>query len=114
MKLTTASYWRPNDENIHRGRDKDGKKVSVDEIWGVRPSSGCGVKLKDAQRRRMARARRRRDYENLLGPDNQPMVIESDENEDGSEDEPDEPVDPQLDKAVERLLELIKPQVRAA
>ena len=40
LKLTTASYWRPNGHNIHRFPDaKD-----TDE-WGVMPNKGYEVKL---------------------------------------------------------------------
>jgi carboxyl-terminal processing protease len=42
LKLTTASYWRPNGKNIHRQPNaKD-----TDE-WGVKPDEGYEIKLKD-------------------------------------------------------------------
>lgn len=40
LKLTTASYWRPNGKNIHRFPDSK----ETDE-WGVKPSEGMEVKL---------------------------------------------------------------------
>jgi carboxyl-terminal processing protease len=108
LKLTTASYWRPNGENIHRGRDKDGKRESEKKTWGVRPKEGLEVKLDNEQRTRMYKIRQRRDFENLLGPDNEPMVIEE-----GADDKSDPsnlentPADPQLEKAIEYLLDRI-------
>jgi carboxyl-terminal processing protease len=45
LKLTTASYWRPNGKNIHRFPDsKD------EDDWGVRPSEGFEVPMKDEER----------------------------------------------------------------
>jgi carboxyl-terminal processing protease len=38
LKLTTASYWRPSNKNIHRRRD-----AGENEDWGVRPDPGCEV-----------------------------------------------------------------------
>lgn len=107
LKLTTASYWRPNGENIHRGRDKDGKRKGEDKVWGVRPNKGYEVKLDDEQRSRMYKVRRKRDYENLLGPNNQPMVIQWDEDEPDQQADEETPADPQLQKAIEYLLEKI-------
>lgn len=42
LKLTTASYWRPNNVNIHRRRDAD-----EDGQWGVRPNAGFVVQVDD-------------------------------------------------------------------
>jgi carboxyl-terminal processing protease len=42
LKLTTASYWRPNGKNIHRFPDSK----DTDE-WGVKPNSGFEVDSKD-------------------------------------------------------------------
>jgi len=56
LKLTTASYWRPSGQNIHRGVDaKD-----TDE-WGVKPNDGFEVKLKDDERLHYLIQRRERD-----------------------------------------------------
>jgi carboxyl-terminal processing protease len=52
LKLTTASYWRPSGKNIHRFPDKKdfaAAKIDPDE-WGVQPSPGMEVKLKDEER----------------------------------------------------------------
>jgi carboxyl-terminal processing protease len=56
LKLTTASYWRPNGTNIHRHADaKD-----TDE-WGVKPNPGYEVKLEAAERVQYLQWRKRRD-----------------------------------------------------
>jgi carboxyl-terminal processing protease len=45
LKLTTASYWRPSGKNIHRFPDS-----KESDEWGVKPSSGLEVPLKDEER----------------------------------------------------------------
>lgn len=45
LKLTTASYWRPSGKNIHRFPDSK----ETDE-WGVKPSAGFEVPMKDEER----------------------------------------------------------------
>ena len=45
LKLTTASYWRPSGENIHRRRD-----VSDDDPWGVKPNQDYKVPLRSEKR----------------------------------------------------------------
>jgi carboxyl-terminal processing protease len=45
LKLTTASYWRPSGKNIHRFPDSK----EADE-WGVKPTPGFEVPMKDDER----------------------------------------------------------------
>jgi carboxyl-terminal processing protease len=45
LKLTTASYWRPSGKNIHRFPDS-----KEEDEWGVRPSEGFEVAMKDEER----------------------------------------------------------------
>lgn len=45
LKLTTASYWRPNGKNIHRFPDSK----ETDE-WGVKPNPDYEIILKDEER----------------------------------------------------------------
>ena len=45
LKLTTASYWRPSGKNIHRFPDS-----KEEDEWGVRPSEGYEVAMKDEER----------------------------------------------------------------
>jgi carboxyl-terminal processing protease len=44
LKLTTASYWRPNGTNIHRAEG-----ATDADVWGVRPSPELEVILTDEQ-----------------------------------------------------------------
>ena len=56
LKLTTASYQRPNGHNIHRFPDAK----ETDE-WGVKPNDGFEIKLSDRELERLAVYRRQRD-----------------------------------------------------
>lgn len=56
LKLTTASYQRPNGHNIHRFPDSK----DTDE-WGVMPSPGYEVKMNDAEMVEILTDRRDRD-----------------------------------------------------
>ena len=56
LKLTTASYWRPNGKNIHRFPDSK----ETDE-WGVKPSPGFEVPMKDEERYEYMLYRKERD-----------------------------------------------------
>jgi carboxyl-terminal processing protease len=56
LKLTVASYHRPNGDNIHRFRDSK----STDK-WGVSPSPGMEVKLTPSEYVKWFVARRDRD-----------------------------------------------------
>lgn len=78
LKLTTASYLRPNGHNIHRFSDsKD------EDEWGVKPSEGLAVRFSDEEMRDYLIGRRQRD------------VIGADETE--------PPKDGQLDAALAHL-----------
>ncbi len=82
LKLTTASYHRPNGKNIHRA---EGAK-EADE-WGVTPNEGYLIKLSDEEMGDLFTALRERDVIHAKG------------------DKPKESdfVDRQLQKAVEHL-----------
>jgi carboxyl-terminal processing protease len=56
LKLTTASYWRPSERNIHRFPDS-----KEEEEWGVKPNEGYEVKLSDEERIEYFKWRRQRD-----------------------------------------------------
>ncbi|MFT5524009.1 MAG: carboxyl-terminal processing protease [Pirellulaceae bacterium] len=64
LKLTTASYWRPSNKNIHRHKD-----ATNEDDWGVKPNEGFALKLTDEQRRAMQLDRRARE---IYFGDNQP------------------------------------------
>jgi C-terminal peptidase prc len=46
LKLTTASFWRPNGKNLNKSSTA-GKE---DEDWGVSPNPGYGIKLSEKER----------------------------------------------------------------
>jgi carboxyl-terminal processing protease len=56
LKLTTASYARPNGHNIHRFPD-----AKESDEWGVKPDDGLEVRLRDEEFDGLIRYRRRRD-----------------------------------------------------
>ncbi len=56
LKLTTATYWRPNRENMHRFPE-----MKEEDTWGVKPSLGYEVKLSLEEQQRYFKWRRDRD-----------------------------------------------------
>jgi carboxyl-terminal processing protease len=113
LKLTTASYHRPNGKNIHRFPDAK----ETDE-WGVLPDDGYAVKLNPGQTEQMIRDRRDRDvlvgkHAKALaaGKDAAPVDADKDappktEPADAAAAKPKAAapfVDPQLQKAVDYL-----------
>jgi carboxyl-terminal processing protease len=89
LKLTTASYWRPNGKNIHRLSD-----ATEDDDWGVRPDEGFHVELTEEEADRIRRDRRRRD--GFRPETSNGDVPEEDEDANGF-------FDPPLRRAIEHL-----------
>ncbi len=56
LKLTTASYQRPNGHNIHRFPEDD-----ENDEWGVKPNDGYEIKLSERDLRQLVEYRRKRD-----------------------------------------------------
>jgi len=56
LKLTTASYRRPNGKNIHRFSD-----AKDEDDWGVIPNKGYELKLSDSEMLALLKDRRERD-----------------------------------------------------
>jgi carboxyl-terminal processing protease len=50
LKLTTATYWRPSNQPIHRTKDNQDDKSA----WGVRPDAGLEVVLSREQQMKIA------------------------------------------------------------
>ena len=103
LKLTVATYWRPNGQNIHRHRD-----MTENDAWGVSPNEGYEVKLTDEQYRQVVLARRERDYVQRETQDTDDVAEDSaspEETETTSEGTPDLAgfSDPQLQRAIEAL-----------
>ena len=93
MKLTTASYWRPSNKNIHRQR-----KAKEEDDWGVRASEGLEVKLTEEQYQKLYEQRRNED------------VLRDEVPTGANTQTPPETIDdPQLDKALDYLNELLAP-----
>ena len=88
LKITTASYWRPNGKNIHRPED-----AKEEDEWGVTPDEGFELKLTTEQEIEVIRYRNLRDRKNIGG-----NVDSELENVD----------DPQLRIAIDYLESLIK------
>jgi carboxyl-terminal processing protease len=137
LRLTTSSYWRPSNKNIHR--KKDAKDT---DDWGISPDEGFEVKLTDAQFEKLVESRAAKDVYRpydakapTAPPTSEPVV------EPKAETKPDEPAtkeptgeqpadevkpatteaapaepfdDPQLRKAIEYLQEKLKSQAEAA
>ena len=83
LKLTTDTYWRPNGENMHRYPDN-----KETDPWGVKPSPGFEIVLKDDERIEYLRYKRNKD------------VIRK--------DKPKEPEKPFVDRALEKAVEHLK------
>lgn len=88
LKLTTARYYRPNGQNIHRGPED-----TEEDEWGVKPDPGYLVPLNEEARRRALRRWELATYPNFATSIDAP------------EDLPGElaEVDPQLWRAVQAL-----------
>ncbi len=93
VKLTSATYWRPSGQNIHRMAG-----ASAADAWGVQPTAGCEVKLDAPERRQWRQYRLRRD---LQGHPQSDAILAQVDAEFGQL--PDAFRDRALDRAVEQL-----------
>lgn len=110
LKLTVASYWRPNGHNIHRFK---GAKDS--DEWGVKPDDGLEVKLTSEEYSTWAEARRLRDLISRLNPAQAPKPA----SEATSPPEPDAAQPPGLhagieDKQLDKALEVVVQRIADA
>jgi carboxyl-terminal processing protease len=87
LKLTTASYWRPSNRNIHRFPES-----KEEDEWGVRPNDKFEVKLTDEERIDYFKGRRDRD---IVRPP-------------GQEPKADDKAKPYRDKVLEKAVEYIR------
>ena len=81
LKLTVATYWRPNEINIHRSAT-----AKEEDDWGVKPDKGFEVRLSQEDQLRAAEERRDRDTIGTKENAKLPPLF-----------------DPPLDKAIEHL-----------
>ncbi|MCA9102982.1 MAG: PDZ domain-containing protein [Planctomycetales bacterium] len=86
LKLTTASYVRPNGKNIHRfpGADED-------DEWGVTPNEGFDVRLSADETRRMLAARAERD---VLHTSHAPVLLATADTSEGGPERPESATKP--------------------
>lgn len=93
MKITTATYWRPNGSNIHRFPDS-----KEEDDWGVSPDEGLELELDDQTLTKVIKARRLHDVDrtNFTNPDEATKREISDEEQELLDFE-----DPQLQLAIE-------------
>ena len=94
LKLTSASYWRPSGENIHRMPGD-----AEDAAWGVMPNDGFHVEVSEEEYDDLQLQRSRRDMIDL-GEDGANQ--EGDDREDTVEF-----VDRVLEKGIERVQQLL-------
>ncbi len=103
LKLTTASFWRPSGQNIHRLR-----KATEQDAWGVRPSEGLEVSLSDEQRTQLYE--RLRSHQVLQGPsETLPEASSGSAEGPKSASTPPPDDDLQLEKAVDYLKGVLDP-----
>jgi carboxyl-terminal processing protease len=95
LKLTSATYWRPSEKNIHRMPG-----AGENEDWGVSPDEGLEVALDDDEFLQWRQYRRRRD---VFGERRDGLLFEQIDAEDG--ELPDEFVDRALELAINLLVE---------
>jgi carboxyl-terminal processing protease len=90
LKLTSASYWRPDGQNIHRMPGE-----GEDQAWGVYPDEGYEVPLDEQEYRAFRRYRSKRDF-----PVNHASAKEVQEAQEGNSG-----ATPFSDRALERAVE---------
>ena len=104
IKLTTASYWRPNGVNI----DKHHSARNNLEQWGVSPDPGFGFELTEEDIFQEARHRNARDLEGIRNGATTPVEDPAVEVSPTGDDVPTKPfVDLPMQKAIEFLLSKI-------
>lgn len=101
LKLTTASYWRPSGKNIHRFPDSK----ETDE-WGVKPTPGFEVPMKDEERFEYMVWRADRDVVRGKGVKPEPKPDEK-----KSEDKKKEDKKPFVDRVLEKAVEHLKKEI---
>jgi carboxyl-terminal processing protease len=96
LKLTTASYWRPSGKNIHRFEDS-----KESDEWGVKPTPGFEVTLKDDERLDYLLWRNDRDVVRKTPKPEKPKA----------EDDKQKKKGPFVDRVMEKAVEHIKSEL---
>lgn len=103
LRLTVARYYRPSDENIHRGKDD-----TEDDVWGVKPNDGFLVSVDEETLIKLGQRWREASYPLLATPSAEQSNNSGDQS-DGETEDGERPfsvnVDPQLRRAVDHLRE---------
>ena len=94
LKLTTASYWRPNGNNINRFDDE----ASQSGVWGVLPGQEHAVELTEEELFENARQRNMKDLQGLIGPAKS-----------GADEEVE--TEPHVDLPLQRAIEVIQQEL---
>lgn len=102
LKLTTASYWRPSEKNIHRFPTSK----TTDE-WGVKPDKGYEVELTDEERAEYYRDRRERD--NVRRKAEDPKVGDK-----SGKADPKKKNGPFKDRVLDKALEYVRGELKKA
>ncbi len=87
LKLTTDTYWRPSGVNMHRY-----PKAKETDDWGVKPTPGFEITMKDDERLDYLRYKRNKD------------IIHK--------DKPKEPAKPFVDRVLNKAVDYLKEQVK--
>jgi carboxyl-terminal processing protease len=76
LKLTTASYWRPSNRNIHRFPD-----AKKEDEWGVKPNDGFEIEIKTDERVEYLKYRRERDIIKRPGAEKKDGTVKDEKKE---------------------------------
>ncbi|MGO9598641.1 MAG: S41 family peptidase [Isosphaeraceae bacterium] len=107
LKLTVASYHRPNGDNIHRFRD-----AKTTDKWGVSPSPGMEVKLTPSEYRNWFLGRRDRDRDSARGHRKTTEPKHEGDKTQGKDKDKDKPQAKDMDKP--QAKDMDKPQAKEA
>ncbi|MCS7237400.1 MAG: S41 family peptidase [Thermoguttaceae bacterium] len=103
LKITTATYWRPSNRDINRRPN-----ASEDEAWGVEPDPGLEVKLEEGALEQLNKVRSLRDIANPELARRLAAALLKPKSGDAPSVDWERYSDPQLAKAIERLLQEIR------
>lgn len=94
MRLTTATYWRPSEKNIHRRKD-----ATEDEEWGVQPKPADMIEITDEEYVKLLRQRLQQEVGSSVEAD----AGESETTTDATDDV-ETRTDPFMDRAIDIIL----------
>ena len=116
VRLTTSSYWRPSNRNIHRTAT-----AKETDAWGVTPDEGYEVKLTDDELGKILEMRSAKDLyrpyaktPETTSPETMPPPKEPAESTEPSEPQDSAPEKPMVDEQANDNVPLDDPQLRKA